>query len=551
MTPEQFLESFGAVSGYPDGIKKLRQLVLSLAIQGKLTTSRPSDGTVDEMLATLASKETRLAETSGKRRKKRRTSKGDSLVPAPPFTAPRGWQWLPLGSVSICRDGERIPVSRAERQNREGDYDYYGASGVIDTIDDFLFCEPLLLVGEDGANLVMRSKPIAFIARGKYWVNNHAHVLDGACEDALRYLEIYINGIDLKPFVTGTAQPKMNQAKMNSIPVAVPPLAEQKRIVAKVDHLMAMLDDLEQRQEKKRSAAIHVSKASLDSLVNAEDPDQLARAWERVSKNFGVVAGAGHPVQIRDTIRSLAVRGILTRRELGDESVDDLLRKTAARQSSLKARLKSAPKGDEHGNAFHIPPSWRHVSFRDMILSLNYGTSKKCSPEIGETPVLRIPNVTGGRIDLSDLKYADFSPSERAKWSLQAGDLLLVRTNGSASLVGLPALVPESAEHCLYAGYLVRVRLGQCANPSFVCIALQTVGVRRQIEGPIRTTTGVKNINSSEIAGLRFPLPPLQEQQRVVSIVSNLMGLVDQLENCSSRLQQATSKLAIAATRAS
>ena len=124
-------------------------------------------------------------------------------------------------------------------------YDYYGASGVIDKVDNYLFDKPLLLIGEDGANLINRSTPIAFIAHGKYWVNNHAHVLDGLSEDFLHYVELFINATDLKPCVTGTAQPKMNQARMNSIPVALPPLAEQRRIVAKVDELMALCDRLE------------------------------------------------------------------------------------------------------------------------------------------------------------------------------------------------------------------------------------------------------------------------------------------------------------------
>lgn len=107
------------------------------------------------------------------------------------------------------------------------------------------FDKPLLLIGEDGANLINRSTPIAFIARGQYWVNNHAHVLDGISEGFLRFIEMHINAIDLKPYVTGTAQPKMNQAKMNSIPIALPPEAEQNRIIAKVDELMALCDQLE------------------------------------------------------------------------------------------------------------------------------------------------------------------------------------------------------------------------------------------------------------------------------------------------------------------
>lgn len=117
---------------------------------------------------------------------------------------------LPFGEIMISRDGERIPVSKDERSTRAKIYDYYGASGVIDEIDAYLFDKPLLLIGEDGANLINRSTPIAFIARGKYWVNNHAHVLDGISEEFLRFLELHINAIDLKPYVTGTAQPKMN-----------------------------------------------------------------------------------------------------------------------------------------------------------------------------------------------------------------------------------------------------------------------------------------------------------------------------------------------------
>jgi type I restriction enzyme S subunit len=153
--------------------------------------------------------------------------------------------WVTFGSIMISRDNDRIPVSKEERNTRAKTYDYYGASGAIDKIDSYIFDKPLLLIGEDGANLISRSTPIAFIARGKYWVNNHAHVLDGITEKFLRYIEVYINAVDLKPYVTGTAQPKMNQAKMNSILVALPPEDEQNRIVAKVDELMALCDQLE------------------------------------------------------------------------------------------------------------------------------------------------------------------------------------------------------------------------------------------------------------------------------------------------------------------
>ena len=125
----------------------------------------------------------------------------------------------------------------------------------------------MLLIGEDGANLVNRSTPIAFIARGKYWVNNHAHVIDGINEALLLYLSIYINSISLKPYITGTAQPKMNQAKMNSILVMLPPLAEQHRIVTKVDELMAICDQLKQKLKQSQETQVQLTDALIDRAL--------------------------------------------------------------------------------------------------------------------------------------------------------------------------------------------------------------------------------------------------------------------------------------------
>ena len=226
----------------PDQIKALRQTILNLAVCGKLVPQDPNDKPAAEL----------LEEIEADRCKQSRSKRGRLPIASPerqkeevPYAIPEIWVWAPFGHITISLDGERIPISKEERSSRPKLYDYYGASGVIDKIDNYLFDKPLLLIGEDGANLINRSTPIAFIARGKYWVNNHAHVLDGFSEDFLRYIELFVNAIDLKPYVTGTAQPKMNQAKMNSIPVALPPLAEQHRIVAKVDELMALCDRLE------------------------------------------------------------------------------------------------------------------------------------------------------------------------------------------------------------------------------------------------------------------------------------------------------------------
>ena len=174
-----------------------------------------------------------------------------------PFEVPKGWEWERFGNIMINKDSERVPLSVAQRQQLKKTYDYYGASGVIDKVDKYLFDKDLLLIGEDGANLINRSTPIAFIAKGKYWVNNHAHVLDVCSGMALSYVALFINAISLVDYVTGTAQPKMNQEKMNSILLAIPPVKEQHRILEKMSMVDAFIDKYASLQTK------------LDSLDNS------------------------------------------------------------------------------------------------------------------------------------------------------------------------------------------------------------------------------------------------------------------------------------------
>ncbi|CAO4147787.1 Restriction endonuclease subunit S [Methylorubrum thiocyanatum] len=270
------LDALPALTARPDQIRGLRQTILSLAVRGKLVPQNAKDEPASKLLDRIAKDKAARAVSA----RDRRAAKIRPLLDTEaPFPLPANWLWASFGDITISRDSERIPVSREERAQKSKIYDYYGASGIIDKIDGYLFDKPLLLIGEDGANLINRSTPIAFIARGEYWVNNHAHVLDGLSESFLQYLDLFINATDLKPYVTGTAQPKMNQAKMNSIPVALPPLAEQTRIVAKVDALMALCDNL----EASLTVADDTRRRLLDALLAealAPDEDRLLEAAE-------------------------------------------------------------------------------------------------------------------------------------------------------------------------------------------------------------------------------------------------------------------------------
>lgn len=156
----------------------------------------------------------------------------------PKFKNARRWNVRNLGQVAENLDNRRVPITASERE--AGSVPYYGASGIVDYVKGFIFNEELLCVSEDGANLVARTYPIAFPISGKTWVNNHAHVLRFENARTQKFVEIYLNSIKLDEFITGMAQPKLNKAMLDSIPIPHPIVPEQRRIA----DCLTTLDDL-------------------------------------------------------------------------------------------------------------------------------------------------------------------------------------------------------------------------------------------------------------------------------------------------------------------
>ena len=164
---------------------------------------------------------------------------------------PKGWAEATLEHTTEILDGRRIPINSRERENRKGSIPYYGATGQVGWIDDYIFDEELVLLGEDGAPFFENSKNKAYIVDGKSWVNNHAHVLKGKfgiLEN--KFLLHLLNRIDYHDYVNGTTRLKLNQSSMRRIPIPLPPLNEQKRIVAKIEELFSLVDSAKDTLEK-------------------------------------------------------------------------------------------------------------------------------------------------------------------------------------------------------------------------------------------------------------------------------------------------------------
>lgn len=213
-----------------------------------------------------------------------------------PFELPKGWAWTRFSAITINRDSERKPISSSQRTDVAKIYDYYGASGKIDKIDKYIFDERLLLIGEDGANLVTRSKPIVFFAEGQYWVNNHAHCIDATDKFILEYLCFYINAISLEKYVTGSAQPKMTQDNMNSILIPLPPYSEQKRMSQRLNEVMYTVDNIEIGKAAIRELASKAKSKILDLAIRGQlvpqnpDDEPASVLLERIRASFPLLS---------------------------------------------------------------------------------------------------------------------------------------------------------------------------------------------------------------------------------------------------------------------
>jgi type I restriction enzyme S subunit len=179
-----------------------------------------------------------------------------------------GWGEKLLGETCENLDSKRVPITKSKRV--VGEYPYYGASGIVDYVNDYIFDEDLLLVSEDGANLLARTYPIAFSVSGKVWVNNHAHVLRFSDCASQRLMEFYLNSIKLDPYVSGMAQPKLNQKSLNSIPVPSPPLPQRQTIVANLDSLQQETQRLETIYQRKLAALDELKKSLLHQAFSGQ-----------------------------------------------------------------------------------------------------------------------------------------------------------------------------------------------------------------------------------------------------------------------------------------
>lgn len=550
MNAERLLRLYERIADTADAVARLRRFILALAVHGRLVPQDEADEHAAELLKRMAVEKARLIKVRAIR-KPRHLAEADDC--AEPFDIPTSWRWCRLDAVGAIigggtpssgdsanfdEPGNGIPwLTPADLGGYRG---LYIRRGSRDLSEKGLSSSSATLMPA-GTVLFTSRAPIGYVAIAANPISTNQgfksvvpYVTECSPFIALA-MQAFAPGINAT--APGTTFKEVSGKIVAGVPFPLPPLAEQHRIVAKVDELMALCDQLGAARAKREAVRDRLTTASF-ARFNSSDPDPVVfRDHARFALDAlpAITARPDQIAELRQAILDVAIRGGLVSQDPTDEPAVELLKRIGEEARQAGARLEQGRNHGRGGKAapvrFKVPRGWEWTHLGALSLEMRYGTAKKCHPEPVGTPVLRIPNVSQGRISLENLKFGDLSQSESEKLSLRRGDLLCIRSNGSLDIVGRSVEVDLAAQGMSFAGYLLRVRLS-VANvlPRFVQLAMSTRYLRDQIEKPIRSTVGLKNVNSAEFAALVLPLPPLSEQRRIVAKIDDLTSLCDQLE---------------------
>lgn len=370
-------------------------------------------------------------------------------------------------------------------------------------------------------------------------MNNHAHVIDGLTEELLMYLELYVNAIDLKPYVTGTAQPKMNQAKLNAIPLALPPEAEQRRIVAKVNELMALCDRLEAEQADSEAAHAKLVEALLASLTQARDAADFRASWQQLAEHFHTLFTTDASVDaLKQTVVHLAVMGKLVAPVEAEASASDFLAEIDAARAEYEATpgRRTRQRADQEEPMapppYPAPAGWEWRNLGSLLLITGGVTlgRKLAGRELVSLPYLRVANVQRGFLVLDQVKEIEVPADEVEKYELAPGDLLTTE-GGDWDKVGRTAIWQGELAHCLHQNHVFRSRpYTDKFSSRWVELYLNSPPARDYFAGSSKQTTNLASINMTQLRACAFPVPPLAEQQQIVAAVDALLELCDKLK---------------------
>jgi len=546
MTKDTFFTNFGYLADAPNGVKKLRELILQLAVQGKLVPQDPSDEPASILLKKIKAEKERLV-------KEKKIKKADSLPPVSPDEEPyklsKGWVWVRVVDIlekltngysgQQFKEPPGLPLTRIETISN-GTVDFSRVGYVKDYDDELI--EKFRIESKD----ILLSHINSEKHLGKTAVyQSDKLILHGTNLLLLRVFKFFINadyfhivmqysrniGYFISMAQHAIHQASINQSKLSYTPFALPPLAEQHRIVAKVDLLMALCDELDKWQQKKKQKLIRLNNAALDRLLTARTTDDFADAWRIIRDNFDFLYTAPETItKFRQAILQLAVQGKLVPQDTNDEPASALLVKIKTEKDRLikEKKIKKAaplPPVSPAEAPYELPKGWEWVRLGEIIkISSGDGLTSENMDSNGQIPVYGGNGIAG----------------YHSKFNVEKPTIVIGRVGyycGSVHMTEEKAWITDNAFITFFSEENI--------FPYFMFWLLKGTNLKER-----ENATAQPVISGKKVYPLVVGLPPLAEQHRIVTKVDQLMKLCDELESKLIKSQTKSEKLVEASVKA-
>ncbi|MEA3359592.1 MAG: restriction endonuclease subunit S [Thermodesulfobacteriota bacterium] len=448
---------------------------------------------------------------------------------------PKNWALVKLDNICEILDRQRIPVNASDRDDRIAGknenqlFPYYGATGQVGWIDDYLFKGEHILLGEDGAPFLDAFKDKAYIVNGRFWVNNHVHILKSYGSN--KFLCHYLNQLDYGYFVTGTTRLKLNQASMKQIPVKVPPLLEQHRIVAKIEELFSELDNGIESLKKAREQL----KTYRQAVLKYAFEGKLTKQWRTQHLPAGRQGQAGNPPEPVEKL----LEQIKTEREkhYQQQIVKWKQAVTAWKANGEKGKKPtriSRPKTlskltfEETEIYGELPTSWRWSTFCNVTYKVGDIDHKMPKDFTGGLPYLSTGNLKeDGTIDFANAKTISKEDFKRLSLKIkpERGDIIFPRYG----TIGRNILINFNKEFLVSYSCAIIKNIPSLMNGKFVYYYSLSPVIKKEIEKYTVQTTQA-NIGIASIENFVFPLCSLPEQHTIVSEIESRLSVCNNLE---------------------
>ncbi|MGP6137039.1 restriction endonuclease subunit S [Enterobacter chuandaensis] len=536
------------------GIKKLRELILELAVRGKLVPQDPNDEPASELLKRIAAEKAELVK-QGKIKKQKPLP--EISEDEKPFELPVGWEWVRLGDltskitdgvhhtpkylnegvafISVKDiDGNKISFNKCKFISREQHEEINQRCNPEK--GDLLICR----IGTLGrVTIVDTDRPFSlFVSVGLIKTLLNAFSVD-YLHKAFYSPCLLSQMEEIK--VGGSHTNKLNLGDIPNLLIPFPAEKEQEKIVVKIAKLMSLCDKLEQQSLTSLEAHQQLVETLLTTLTESQNAEELAENWARISQHFDTLFTTEASIDtFKQTILQLAVMGKLVPQDPNDEPASELLKRIEqekaqlVKEGKIKKQKPLPPVSDEE-KPFELPAGWKWCRLGDLAIGSEAGWSPQCEPHPrngDDWGVLKISSVTWGEFNPEENKALPVKLEPRQEYEVKGKDFLLSRANTS-ELVARSVVVPQTVpKHLMLSDKIIRFQFSDLLDVNYINIVNNSM-LSREYYGMVAggTSASMKNVTRNQVSLLPVALPPNNEQKKIISVTESVLAFADSLKN--------------------